>query len=103
MVAAERLADSREGAVGQLAAQVHRDLAAKGNMLGALLGLQVGQPNMEEIRYRLLDYLDSRLQVVIADKIMQRLAREIDRDRSLVDLGQRRKPRQASFEFAHIR
>ena len=69
MIAAEMLADGRKRAVGQLAAQVHRDLAAECDVLRALLRLQIGQPDMEKIRDRLLDRFDVGLRFVIANQI----------------------------------
>src|ERR1700682_2768531 len=55
MVAAEGFADRRKRAVGHLAAEVHRDLPAKGDVLRALFRFQIGQPHMEKIRDGLLD------------------------------------------------
>src|ERR1700722_1255167 len=49
MVASEMFADSRKRAVGQLAAQVHRNLAAECDVLRALLRLQIRKPDMEKI------------------------------------------------------
>ena len=49
MVASEGLAYNWEGARSKLAAQIHGDLPAERNVLGALLGFQVGQPDVEEI------------------------------------------------------
>src|SRR5271156_1545978 len=63
MVAPEMLADGRKRAVGQLAAQVHRNLAAERDVLGALLRLQIRQPYMEKIRDRLLYRIDIRLRL----------------------------------------
>src|ERR1700733_2374522 len=58
MIASEMFADSRKRAVGQLAAQVHRDLAAECDVLSALLRLQIRKPDMKKIGNRLLDRID---------------------------------------------
>src|SRR5260370_39029858 len=74
MVAAEGLADRREGAFSQLAAEVHRDLAAKRYVLGALFRLKLSKPNMKEIGHGPLDRFDVGFDVMCANEIAQSLA-----------------------------
>ena len=53
--AAERLADILQGAFRQAAAQVHGDLARKGDAVGAALAGQVADLEFVKIRHALLD------------------------------------------------
>ena len=69
MVAAEGGADGREGAVGKLAAEVHRDLAAKRYVLCALLRFELRKPGMKEIGHGLLDRFDIRLGLMSANQV----------------------------------
>src|SRR6266436_4015499 len=85
VIAAEMFANSWERALGQLAAEIHRDLAAERDMLRALFGLQVGQPNVEVVRDGFLNHFDIGLALVRADQIVERLACEIDSDRRFAD------------------
>src|SRR5690349_9396074 len=49
MVPPETLADGRKRALSYLAAQIHGDLSAEGNMLGPPFGCEIGHPNVKEI------------------------------------------------------
>src|SRR5690242_4859361 len=103
MVAAEGLADRREGIVGELAAEVHRDLAAKRYVLGALFRFKLRKPDMKVIGHGLLDRVDVGFDVVCANEIAQSLAGKLRRYRRLADRSERRETGEASFEFAHVR
>src|ERR1700674_5410040 len=103
MVAAESLADRREGAFGQLAAKVHRDLAAKRYVLGALFRFKLSKPNMKVIGHGPLDRFDVGFDVVCANEIAQSLAGGRRRYRRLAYGGERRETREASLELTHVR
>src|SRR5260370_42104469 len=79
MVTTERVADRRERAVGELAAEVHRDLAAKRYVLRALFRFQLHQPDMKEIGHGLLDRFNVGLDVMCANEIAQSLAGRLPR------------------------
>src|SRR6266436_6032485 len=55
VIASEALANSREGVVGQFAAEVHRDLAAQRQMLGTSSRHEIDKAHTEIDRDRLLN------------------------------------------------
>ena len=58
VIAAELLADAREGAGRYLTAEIHRDLATEGDALRTPLRFKVCQTNMKAIRHQLLNSFD---------------------------------------------
>src|SRR5216683_520043 len=95
MVAAEGLADRREGAFGQL--------AAKRYVLGALFRLKLSKPNMKEIGHGPLDRFDVGFDVMCANEIAQSLAGELRRYCRLAHRSECSKTRKASLELTHVR
>ncbi len=102
VIASETLTDSGEGVVGQFAAKVHRDLAAKRQVLGASSRHEIDQPHVEIYRDRLLNGFDGDLAILSRDKVAQGVARELQSDRAAIEGGQRQQPVQTAFEFAHV-
>src|SRR6266849_10953642 len=103
MVAAEGLADRRERAFGQLAAEVHCDLAAKRYVLSALFRLKLSKPNMKEIGHGPLDRFDVGFDVMCANEIAQSLAGELRRYCRFAHRSECSKTRKASLELTHVR
>src|SRR5713226_3710666 len=103
MVAAEGLADRREGAFGQLAAEVHRDLAAKRYVLSAPFRFKLSKPDMKVIGHGPLDGFNVGFDIVCANEIAQSLAGELRRYCRLAHRRECSKTREASLELAHVR
>ena len=80
MITSEVFANRREGAVGKLAAQVHRYLPAESDALRAFFGFEISKWYVKEVGDGLLDDLDSWPLILSADKVVQSLPCEFDRN-----------------------
>ena len=77
VVAAEALANSGKGTLGNFATEIHCHLTAEGYVLRAPFGFEIGQPDMKEICDDALDCFDIGFAFMGANQIAQRLAREV--------------------------
>jgi len=71
VLSAEGASDLGERGVGELACEVHRDLARERDGLGAALGLQIRDLDSEEVADLSLDLLDRDDLLVFAPEIRQ--------------------------------
>src|SRR5215469_8927961 len=81
MVAAEMRADAGKRVVGNLTAEIHRDLPAESDTLRALLGFEIRQGNMERIRNGLLNSFDVGFAFISPNQVAQGSARKLDCNR----------------------
>ena len=80
-VAAEMLAYAGKRVAGYLTAEIHRDLPAERDTLGALLGFEVRQANMKAIRNDPLNSFDVRFALIGPNQVSEGLARKLDCNR----------------------
>ena len=104
VAAAEGLPDLRQRHVGQLAAEVHRDLAGRGERLRLAGAAQVVERHVEELRRDAHDGRRGDLRRVrVRDQVAEHDLRERAVDRLLVQGRERRDADERAFELPDVR
>src|SRR3712207_2370205 len=100
----ELLADLGKRAVGELATEVHRDLAGVDDRLRAPVSREFLQADPEALDHRLLDPLDRNLgKLALREDVLQDLLCELNRHRPAGQGGKGNDARERAFELANVR
>ena len=102
VLAAEGAADLGERGVGELAGEVHRDLAGEGDGLGAVLGPHVGELDAEELGRLPLDVLDGDDLLFLAPEVGEDLLGELDAHLAAGERAEGDHPGERALDLADV-
>ena len=102
ILAAEGAADLGERGVGELAREVHRDLAREGDGLRPVLGLEIRDLDPEEVADLPLDLVDRDDLLFLAPELAENLLREIHRHLPTGERAEGDHPRERALELPDV-
>src|SRR5438128_2063091 len=101
---AEFLADLGQRRVGELAREIHRDLAGIDDVLRAFLATELVHRQLEALRDELLDTPDGDLRgFALREHVFQHVLGELHGEGPSGERGERDDPRQRAFQLTDVR